>query len=97
MATFCRRLGALILALGLGVAAVAGWLVAVDPEFDKAAEAYARHPDHPLFRTEFWVAGARHYGLLAATVGGLLGGLAVGGMLLALGELLRRIPPREER
>ncbi|HSV06986.1 MAG TPA: hypothetical protein VLI07_10760 [Candidatus Binatus sp.] len=30
----------------------------------------------------------------AAAVGGLLGGLSLGGILLALGQLLRRIPAR---
>ena len=39
------------------------------------------------------MAAARHYGLVAAALGGLLGGLALGGILLALGELLRRVPP----
>ena len=58
------------------------------------AAAYARHPEHAIFQTEYWIAAARHYGLLAAVIAGTLGGLALGGVLLALGELLRRLPRR---
>jgi hypothetical protein len=94
MAGGLRALGAVVMALGLGGAAVAGWQLAADSKFAEVAEAYARHPDHPLFRTEYWVAAAWHYGLMAALAGGILGGLALGAILLALGELLRRLPPR---
>jgi hypothetical protein len=80
--------------MGLALAVVAGWLVAADIHFQEVAAAYARHPEHTLFQTEYWAAAARHYGLLAATLGGLVGGLSLGGMLLALGELLRRVPRR---
>jgi len=93
MRGFLRVLGVAILLLGLATAAVATWLVAVDEHFREVAAAYARHPEHTLFQTEYWVAAARHYGLAAAALGGLLGGLALGGILLALGELLRRVPP----
>jgi len=78
--------------LGLATAAVTGWLAAGDAHFREVAAAYARHPEHTLFQTEYWLAAVRHYGLVAAAVGGLLGGLALGGILLALGELLRRVP-----
>lgn len=90
MAGFLRVLGVAILVLGLGTAGVTGWKVAADAHFAEVAAAYARHPDHALFQTEYWMAAVRHYGLLAAALGGLLGGLALGGILLALGELLRR-------
>jgi hypothetical protein len=92
MPGFLRVLGVAILVLGLATAGVAGWLVAEDAHFREVAAAYARHPEHALFQTEYWVAAARHYGLVVASLGGLLGGLALGGILLALGELLRRVP-----
>ena len=92
MPGFLRVLGVAILVLGLATAGVAGWLVTGDAHFREVAAAYARHPEHALFQTEYWVAAARHYGLVAAALGGLLGGLALGGILLALGELLRRVP-----
>ena len=94
MARFLRILGAVVIAVGLAVAAVAGWLVAGNEHFAEVAAAYARHPEHALFQGEYWAAAARHYGLLGAVAGGLLGGLSVGGTLLALAELLRRVPRR---
>jgi hypothetical protein len=93
MAGFLRVLGVAILVLGLVTAGAAAWLVAADAHFREVASAYARHPEHTLFQTEYWAAAARHYGLAVAALGGLLGGLALGGILLALGELLRRVPP----
>jgi hypothetical protein len=97
MVGFLRGLGALIMVLGLGVAGIAAWLLAGDVHFQEVAAAYARHPEHVLFEADYWRAAARHYGLLAAFGGGLLGGLSLGGMLLALGELLRRVPPQAGR
>lgn len=94
MAGLLRVLGSLVLVVGLVTAAVAGWLVAGDAHFREVAEAYARHPEHALFQAEYWAAAARHYGLLTAMAGGLLGGLVCGGILLGLGELLRRVPKR---
>jgi len=93
MPGFLRVLGVAILVLGLATAGVTSWLVVDDANFREVAAAYARHPEHALFQTEYWVAAARHYGLVAAALAGLLGGLALGGILLALGELLRRVPP----
>ena len=90
MATFLRALGVLVLVLGLATAAVAGWLLVGDAHFQEVAAAYGRHPEHALFQAEYWAAALRHYGLLAAVVVGLLGGLSLGGILLALGQLLRR-------
>ena len=92
MAGFLRTLGVVVLLIGLITAAVAGWLLAGDAQFREIAEAYARHPEHALFQTEYWAAAARHYGLLGAAAGGLLCGLVLGGILLGLAELLRRIP-----
>ena len=91
MPGFLRALGILIVLIGLGVAGVSGWLLAGDEHFREVASAYARHPEHALFQTEYWAAAARHYGLLTAAAGGLLGGLSLGGILLALAELLRRV------
>ncbi len=96
MAGFLRLLGVAILIVGLAVAAVSAWLLAADTHFREVVAAYARHPEHPLFQGEYWVAAGRHYGLLAALLGGLLGGPSLGGILLALAELLRRVPPRPE-
>jgi len=86
-----RLLGVVVLALGLTIAAIAGWQLAADAHFREVAAAYARHPEHALFQTEYWVAAGRHYGLITATVGGLIGGLSLGAILLALAELLRRV------
>jgi hypothetical protein len=96
MAGFLRVLGVLVTVLGLTVAAVAGWLLAEDAHFAEVAAAYARHPEHALFQGEYWAAAARHYGLLGAAAGGLLGGLSLGAILLTLAELLRRVPPPRE-
>jgi hypothetical protein len=95
MASALRALGGLLVILGVALASVAAVLLLRDAQFAEVAEAYARHPDHALFRAEYLTAAARHYGLLIAGVGGLLAGLAGGGMLLGIGELLRRIPRRD--
>jgi len=95
MATALRALGVLLVILGVVVAAVATVLVARDEQFAEVAAAYARHPDHALFRAEYLTAAARYYGLMAAGAGGLLAGLAGGGMLLGIGELLRRVSTRD--
>jgi hypothetical protein len=94
MAGFLRFLGAVVIILGLATASVATWELAGDEHFREVASAYARHPEHALFQTEYWAAAAKHYGLLATALGGLLGGLSLGGILLALAELLRRVPRR---
>jgi hypothetical protein len=95
MATALRALGVLLVILGVVVAAVAIMLVTRDEQFAEVAAAYARHPDHALFRAEYLTAAARYYGLMAAGAGGLLAGLVAGGMLLGIGELLRRVSPRD--
>ncbi len=92
MPGFLRFLGSLVIVIGLTVAVVAAWQLAADENFREVATAYARHPEHALFQTEYWAAAAKHDGLRAAAAGGLLGGLSLGGILLALGELLRRVP-----
>ena len=91
MATALRALGVLLVILGMIVAVVATVLVARDEQFAEIAAAYARHPDHALFRAEYLTAAARYYGLMAAGAGGLLAGLAAGAVLLGIGELLRRV------
>jgi hypothetical protein len=96
MATALRALGALLVVLGIAVAIVSTVLIMGDEQFAEVAAAYARHPDHALFRADYLTAAAWHYGLLAAGVGGLLAGFAGGGMLLGIGELLRRVPPRDD-
>jgi hypothetical protein len=94
MAGLLRLLGMVVLLVGFGVAGGSGWLLAGDERFREVAAAYARHPDNALFQTEYWSAAAWHYGLVAACAGGLLGGLSVGGMLLGLAEVLRRVSRR---
>jgi len=94
MPAFLRALGSLVVAAGLFIAAVAGWLLAADTHFQEVAAAYGRHPEHALFQAEYWAAAVRHYGLLVAVVGGTVGGLSLGGILLALAQLLRRVPSR---
>jgi hypothetical protein len=95
MAAALKTLGVFLVILGGAVAAVAVMLLARDEQFAEVVAAYARHPEHALFRAEYLTAAAWHYGLMATGVGGLLAGLAGGGMLLGIGELLRRVPPRE--
>jgi len=90
-----RALGVLLAILGVAGAAVAAVVVFRDEQFAEVASAYARHPDHALFRAEYLTAAARHYGVLVAGILGLLAGLAGGGMLLGIAELLRRIPQRD--
>ena len=94
MSAALKALGVVILVFGLGAAAVAAMALVADERFAEVAAAYARHPEHAIFQTEYWIAAARHYGLMAAVIAGTLGGLALGGVLLALGELLRRLPRR---
>lgn len=96
MATALRALGALLVVLGVAVAVVSTVLVTGDAQFAEIAAAYARHPDHALFRADYLTAAAWHYGLLAAGVGGLLAGFVGGGMLLGIGEILRRVSPRDD-
>jgi len=96
MATALRALGALLVVLGVAIAVVAAVLLTRDEQFAEIAEAYARHPDHALFRAEYLTAAAQHYGLVAGGIVGLLAGCAGGGMLLGIGELLRRVPPRDD-
>jgi hypothetical protein len=94
MTGFLRTLGVVVLVLGLATAGAAGMGLLGDTRFEEVAAAYARHPEHALFQAEYWIAAARHYGLVAAVIGGGLGGLSLGGILLALAELLRRAPRR---
>ena len=96
MAGALRALGALLVVLGVAAAVVATVLLRGDARFAEIAEAYARHPDHALFRADYLTAAAWHYGVFGAGVVGLLAGLAGGGMLLGVGELLRRVPPRDD-
>lgn len=90
MSGLLRALGVLVLVVGLGAAAVGGVRFAFDTEFAEKAAAFARHPQHPLFQGEYWVASARHWGYLALACGGFFGGLVSGGLLLGMAELLRR-------
>jgi len=96
MAGALRTLGALLVVAGAVAAVVATLLVRGDTQFAEIAEAYARHPDHALFRADYLTAAAWHYGVLGAGIVALLAGLAGGGMLLGIGELLRRVPPRDD-
>jgi hypothetical protein len=91
MSWWLRGLGIVLLAVGLGAAVWAGQMVAGDVAFAEAAAAYARHPGHPLFQADYYVAGVRYYGMLALVVGGLLVGLVGGSLLLGLGAVLRRL------
>ena len=94
MSAWLRAVGALILVVGLATAAVAGWLLVRDTAYVEAAAAYDRHPGHPLFQADYYVAAARHYGLMAMIASGLLVGLGGGSALLGLGQVLRRLPRR---
>jgi hypothetical protein len=93
MVTYLRALGTVVLLIGMGVAADAFWQLAADTHFQEVAAAYARHPEHALFQTEYWSAAAQHYGLLMAAAAGVLGGLVISAVLFALASLVRRLPP----
>jgi hypothetical protein len=95
MPTALRALGLLLVLMGAVGAGVAAVVVIRDEQFAEVAAAYARHPDHALFRAEYLTAAARHYGVLVAGVLGLVAGLAGGGMLIGIAELLRRVPERD--
>lgn len=92
MSAWLRGLGIAVLALGVASAATAGWFFASDVGYGEAAAAYARHPGHPLFQADYYLAAARHWGLLALTATGLLVGLVGGSLLLGVGQALRRLP-----
>jgi hypothetical protein len=94
VSAWLRALGALILVVGLATAAVAGWHLTRDTTYVEAAAAYDRHPGHPLFQADYYVAAARHYGLIIVIAAGLLVGLGGGSALLGLGEILRRLARR---
>jgi hypothetical protein len=94
VSVWLRALGALTLVAGVGTAVVAGWHLTRDTAYVEAAAAYDRHPGHPLFQADYYVAAARHYGLMALIAGGLLVGLAGGSALVALGQVLHRLPRR---
>ena len=91
MSGWLRSLGTVLLVAGLATAGVAAWLLVRDIAFAEAAAAYARHPGHPLFQAEYYVAAARYYGLLALLVGGLVVGLGGGSVLIGVGQVLRRL------
>jgi hypothetical protein len=94
VSAWLRVLGALILVVGVATAVAAGWYLTRDTTYSEALAAYDRHPGHPLFQADYYVAAARHYGLLALVAAGLLVGLGGGSALVALGQLLRRLPRR---
>jgi len=95
MPTALRALGLLLVLMGAVGAGVAAVVVIRDEQFAEVAAAYARHPDHALFRAEYLTAAARHYGVLVAGILGLVAGLAGGGVLIGIAELLRRVPERD--
>jgi hypothetical protein len=80
--------------VGLATAAIAGWHFTRDTQFAEVLAAYERHPEHALFQADYWVAAARHYGMLVLVLAGLLFGLTAGSGLLGIGEVLRRLPRR---
>jgi hypothetical protein len=97
MTAILRVLGAATVVAGVSAAAVAGWLVVGDTAYGEAAAAYARHPEHVLFRSEYLAAAARYFGLIGVVVGGLFGGAIVASLLFGLAEVLRRLPPVSPR
>lgn len=102
MTAWLRLLGVLVLALGIGLGAYAGTRAAGDVAFAEISSRYERHPEHPLFQAEYYAAAVRHYGLVASTVAGIMGGLVFGSMLLALATLVarergERVPPETQK
>lgn len=94
MSLWLRLLAVVALVVGLSTAAVSAWHLAHDVAYGEAAAAYERHPGHPLFQAEYYVAAIRHFGLMALTAIGTLIGLALSSVLFGLGEVLRRLPRR---
>ncbi len=91
MTAWLRLLGVTVLALGVGLGAWAGTRALGDVGFAELEAQYARHPDHPLFQAEYYAAAARHWGLVAGAVAGVLGGLVFGSLLLAAAAILARL------
>jgi len=94
VSVWLRTLGTLVMVVGLATAAIAGWHFTRDTQFAEVLAAYERHPEHALFQADYWIAAARHYGMLALAIVGLCFGLAAGSALMGLGEVLRRLPRR---
>jgi hypothetical protein len=94
VSVWLRCLAIVVLLAGLTTATVSGWHLARDTAYGEAAAAYERHPGHPLFQADYYVAAVRHYGLMALTVIGVLIGLALSSVLFGLGLVLRRLPQR---
>ena len=96
MTAWLRLLGIVVMALGVGLGAYAGTRAAGDVEFAEVVARYERHPEHPLFQAEYYAAAARHYGLVAGAIGGILGGLVFGSLLLGMAMLLTRRPETQK-
>lgn len=94
MATWLRLLGIVVLVLGVGAGSYAGTRALGDTAFAEVASQYAKHPEHPLFQAEYYASAGRHYGLVAAAIGGILGGLVFGSLLLGMAALL---PPKTQK
>jgi hypothetical protein len=92
MTAWLRVLGIVVLVLGVGAGAYAATSLAFDTAFAEIAAQYARHPDHPLFQAEYYAAAAKHYGLVAGAIGGVLGGLVFGSLLFGLATVVARQP-----
>ncbi len=91
MSVWLRGLGMMVLALGIASGTTAGWFFLRDAGYAEAAAAYARHPGHPLFQADYYLAAGRHWGLLALSAAGWLFGLVGGSLLLGVGQVLRRL------
>ena len=93
MSGWLRLLGIVVLAAGVGLGAYAATRAVGDSAFAEIESVYQRHPENLAIQAEYYPAAVRHYGLIAAAIGGILGGLVFGSMLLALATLVaRRIP-----
>ncbi|HEV7732512.1 MAG TPA: hypothetical protein VGR62_10145 [Candidatus Binatia bacterium] len=94
MITWLRVLGVVVLLLGVVAAIVCSVQFVGDANYYEIVAAYERHPNHAIFQAEYWAAAGRHWALLVAAVAGLFVGLTTGSTLIALAEILRRLPPR---
>ena len=84
-----------VLLLGLLVGGAALGYVVGDSVFAEAADAYARHRDHPLFQAQYWAAAVPHYALVTLAVVAPVSGLVAGLLLLGQAAVLRRVPPSD--
>lgn len=95
MRPYLRLLGGVLLIGGLVLCAIATSWVVRDETFFKAGEALARHPEHLMFKSEYYEALIWHlaYAFVAIATGML--GILGSAVILGLSAILRRLDELE--